>query len=359
MSEPNSAESVPRFSFVVPVFNEEAVLPAFFAAMENVLRRLGAPAEVIVVDDGSRDESAALIRNKAEADPRYRYIGLSRNFGHQIAVTAGLDHTSGSAVTIMDADLQDPPELVLEMIAKWRAGYDIVYAKRAIREGESRFKLKTAKWFYRMVNAMAPVPIPDDVGDFRLVDRAVVEVMRTMREQDRFLRGMFAWVGYKQTSVMFDRPARAAGETKYSLSKMMGLALSGVLGLSDLPLKLVVAGGSLISFCALLYGLAVIVMRFIRSDLVPGWSSIIVITTFLAGLNMLMTGIVGLYVGRIHNQVRMRPLYLVRESLRVPGLEVPASARDFSAVLALPEGRGELGNERSAAPATAAARKAG
>ncbi len=318
----------PRFSFVVPVFNEEAVLPAFFVAMESLLARLGVAAEVILIDDGSRDESAAIIRRKVGSDPRYRFIGLSRNFGHQIAVTAGLDHARGSAVVILDADLQDPPELVLEMIAKWRLGYDIVYARRNVRAGESPFKVKTAKWFYRLVNTMAPVPIPDDVGDFRLVDRAVVEVMRSMREQDRFLRGMFAWVGYRQIGIAFDRPARAAGETKYSLSKMAGLALSGMLGLSDVPLKLVVAGGTIVSFCALLYGLAVIVMRFIRSDLVPGWSSIIVVTSFLAGMNMLMTGIVGLYVGRIHNQVRMRPLYLVRETIRVPELEVQETPRD-------------------------------
>jgi len=329
MSDVNPA--LPRFSFVVPVFNEEAVLPAFFDAMEDLLARLGATAEVIFVDDGSRDESAAIIRKKARSDPRYSYIGLSRNFGHQIAVTAGLDHARGSAVAILDADLQDPPELVLEMIAKWRLGYDIVYARRRARNGESQFKIATAKWFYRLVNAMTPVPIPDDVGDFRLVDRGVVEVMRTMREQDRFLRGMFAWVGYKQASVEFDRPSRVAGETKYSLSKMAALALSGVLGLSDVPLKLVVAGGSFVSCCALLYGLAVVVMRFIRSDLVPGWSSIIVITTFLAGMNMLMTGIVGLYVGRIHNQVRMRPLYLVRESVRVPALEIADTRRDEKA----------------------------
>jgi glycosyltransferase involved in cell wall biosynthesis len=328
MPESTIASAIPRFSFVVPVFNEEAVLPAFFAAMEELLGRLGASAEVILVDDGSRDESAAIIRKRAASDPRYRFIGLSRNFGQQIAVTAGLDHARGSAVAILDADLQDPPELVLEMIAKWRAGYDIVYARRCARKGESRFKRATAKWFYRLVNTMAPVPIPDDVGEFRLVDRAVVDVMCAMREQDRFLRGMFAWVGYKQIGITFDRPSRAAGETKYSLSKMAGLALSGVLSLSDVPLKLVVAGGSLVSLCALLYGVAVIAMRFIRSDLVPGWSSIIVITSFFAGINMLMTGIVGLYVGRIHNQVRMRPLYLVREAVRIPELEVSDSRRD-------------------------------
>ncbi|MBV9330097.1 MAG: glycosyltransferase family 2 protein [Alphaproteobacteria bacterium] len=320
MSFRQLSEPVPRFSFVVPVFNEQDALGLFFAALDPVLESINGLTEVILVDDGSRDESVAIIRQKVESDDRYRFIGLSRNFGQQVAITAGLDHARGSAIVIMDADLQDPPDIVPEMIAFWRQGYDVVNGQRRARDGESQFKTKSASWFYRLLNALAPFAIPDGVGDFRLIDRSVANAIRDMRERDRFLRGMFAWVGYRQTNVTFDRPARSAGKTKYSLAKMIRLAANGLLGFSDAPLRFVVWCGIFVSLCAMAYGFYVIVMKFERADLVPGWSSTMVVTAFLAGMNMLMTGIVGLYVGRIHNQVKMRPLYIVHEARGIPAL---------------------------------------
>lgn len=339
MSRRQTSEPSPRFSFVVPVFNEEEALGAFFLALDPVLDKVSDVAEVILVDDGSRDESASIIRQKVQADDRYRYIGLSRNFGQQVAITAGLDHARGAAIIIMDADLQDPPEIALEMIARWRQGFDVVNAQRAERDGESRFKVKSATWFYRLLNSLTSTVIPGGVGDFRLIDRSVADVIHDMRERDRFLRGMFAWVGYRQTNVVFHRPARSAGETKYSLPKMLRLAFNGLLGFSDAPLRLVVWCGFLVSLCAMVYGLFVIVMKFERADLVPGWSSTIVVTAFLSGINMLMTGIVGLYVGRIHSQVTMRPLYIVRETMHVPDLpdlERKSESENGDAVTCLP-----------------------
>lgn len=309
-----NAEILPRYSLVIPVFNEEAVLPVLLARLDTLLDKLGAPAEVILVDDGSRDGSAQILHAKAQTDTRYRYLALSRNFGHQIAITAGTDRARGQAVIVMDADLQDPPEVVLQMIAKWREGFDIVYAVRTAREGESVFKRLTARLFYRLMGALSSVEIPADVGDFRLIDRAVLDSFRTMRERDRFVRGMFAWMGYRQASVPFRRARRAEGETKYKLGKMLALAMNGVMSFSDAPLRLAIWTGSFVSLLAIAYGIYVILLRLSDPDLVPGWTSIIVIVAFLSGINMLLTGIVGLYVGRIHNEVKERPLYLVRES---------------------------------------------
>lgn len=307
------ADDRPRFSVVIPIFNEEAVLPLLLRRLDALLESFDAPAEAIFVDDGSRDTSSIILKAKAKDDPRYRYIGLSRNFGHQVAITAGMDAATGDAIIVMDGDLQDPPEVVAAMIARWREGYDVVYARRMSREGESAFKKKTAALFYRMLGWISSVRIPNDVGDFRLIDRKVLDAFRSMPERDRFVRGMFAWLGFRQTEVTFHRPPRAAGETKYPFWKMLRLAVNGMIGFSDAPLRLAIWMGLAVSALAGLYGLYVIGLWFTHSDLVQGWSSTIVVVSFLCGMNMLMTGIIGLYVGRIHAEVKRRPLYIVGE----------------------------------------------
>jgi glycosyltransferase involved in cell wall biosynthesis len=303
------------YSFVVPIFNEEAVIPLLLYRLDALLERLDRPAEVVLVDDRSSDTGPIVLAARARSDPRYRYIRLSRNFGHQVAISAGLDAARGAAVIVMDADLQDPPEVVDAMIERWREGYQVVYAKRIRREGESAFKRWTANVFYRIMSRLSSVEIPRDVGDFRLIDRKVLDAFRSMPEQDRFVRGMFAWLGFKQTEVAYERPPRPAGETKYPLSKMVLLAVNGLVGFSDAPLRFVIWAGVGVSSLAMLYGFFVISHWIIGSQLVEGWASTIVVLSLLCGMNMLMTGIVGLYVGRIHAEVKRRPLYVVDETI--------------------------------------------
>jgi dolichol-phosphate mannosyltransferase len=272
----------PVYSLVVPIYNEEAVLPILLRRLDGLLDKLDGPAEAIFVDDGSSDASSIVCEAKARADKRYRYIRLSRNFGHQIAITTGMDRASGDAVIVMDADLQDPPEVVLEMAAKWKEGFDVVYAERLSREGESRFKKWSADLFYRLIGKLSAVEIPRNVGDFRLVDRKVVDCFRTMPERDRFVRGMFAWLGFSQAFVRFHRAPRAAGESKYPFVKMMRLAANGVISFSDAPLRLALWAGMAVSVLAMLYGCWVIVIWASQADLARGWSSSIVVTAFVA-----------------------------------------------------------------------------
>jgi glycosyltransferase involved in cell wall biosynthesis len=304
-----------RYSIVVPVFNEEAVLPMLLRRVGMLMDQLDGPAETIFVDDGSSDCSPIVLQALVRSDPRYRYIGLSRNFGHQVAITAGMDAAAGEAIVVMDADLQDPPEIVGEMIAKWKEGYEVVYARRLSRAGESKFKRATAHLFYKLLGRMSSVAIPADVGDFRLIDRRVLDALRSMPEQDRFVRGMIAWLGFRQTEVAFHRLPRLAGETKYPLLKMVRLAVNGALSFSDAPLRLAIWFGLGVSACALLYGLYVASLWLMDSHLVAGWSSTIIVISFLCGINMLMTGIMGLYIGRIHAEVKRRPLYVVSQTL--------------------------------------------
>lgn len=301
-----------RYSIVIPIYNEEAVLLILLKRLDALLDRgLDGPAEVIFVDDGSSDCSSIILEAKAKADGRYRYLGLTRNFGHQIAITAGMDASTGAAIIVMDADLQDPPEIIGQMIERWKQGFDIVYARRLSREGESAFKRWTAGLFYKLLGRLASIEIPNDVGDFRLIDRKVLEAFRTMPERDRFVRGMFAWLGFKQTEVGFHRPQRAAGKTKYPFWKMLRLALAGFLSFSDVPLRLAIWFGLAVSGLAGLYGLYAIGLGLFSDNVVTGWASTIVVVSFLCGVNMLMTGIVGLYIGRIHAEVKRRPLYVV------------------------------------------------
>lgn len=313
-----AASETPRYSFVIPLFDEELVLPILFHRLGELMARLDGPAEVILVDDGSRDRSGILAAGKAKDDPRFRYVALSRNFGHQIAITAGMDLTRGDAVIVMDADLQDPPEVVLDLVAKWREGWEIVYAQRVSRAGESRLKLVTADLFYRLLGHVTRVAIPRNVGDFRLVDRKAVETFRAMPERDRFVRGMFGWMGFRQTAVPYHRLERAAGETKYSMRKMLRLAFDGIVGFSDAPLRLVLWIGLAVSAAALAYGLYVVALSFLDASLVPGWASLAAILSFLSGVNLITTGVVGLYVGRIHSEVKGRPLYVIGRTVNLP-----------------------------------------
>jgi len=315
----------PVYSLVVPIFNEEAVLPLLLRRLEHVMAELDGPAEVIFVDDGSRDNGPIFLEARARADRRYRLLRLSRNFGHQIAVTSGLAHARGQAVVVMDADLQDPPEVVLQMAAKWREGFEVVYAQRLSRAGESRFKRASASLFYRLIAALSDVDIPRDVGDFRLVDRKALDAFLAMPERDRFVRGMFAWIGFRQAVVPFDRPAREAGETKYSLAKMLKLAASGLVAFSDAPLRAALWLGLAVCGVAAAYALWVVAMWLGGASFARGWSSLVVIITFLGGANLLMTGVLGVYVGRIHAEAKRRPLYFVASAT---GFEAQETVRE-------------------------------
>lgn len=320
--------SAPVYSFVIPLYNEELVLPILFHRLDGLLARLDGPAEVILVDDGSRDASGVFAAGRAKDDPRFRYVGLARNFGHQAAITAGMDLARGQAVIIMDADLQDPPEVVLDLVAKWREGYEVVHAQRVSRAGESPIKLVTARLFYGLLRRLTRVDIPANVGDFRLVDRAALDVFRAMPERDRFVRGMFAWIGFRQAAVPYHRMARAAGETKYPLRRMLRLAFDGIVGFSDAPLRVVLWTGIAVSAAAALYGVAIMITALYDRSYVQGWASIVVILSFLSGLNLMMTGVVGLYVGRSHSEVKGRPLYVIGRTVNVPSAAAQGASPD-------------------------------
>ncbi len=301
----------PVYSLVIPIFNEEAVLPILLHRLDTLLAKLDGPAEVIIVDDGSRDAGSIVAAARARDDSRDRYLALSRNFGHQVAITAGMDVARGDAVIVMDADLQDPPEIVLKLAETWRQGYDIVYAQRLSREGETAFKRWTARMFYRLLRRLTAVDIPENVGDFRLVDRKALDAFKAMPERDRFVRGMFGWMGFRQTAVPFHREARAAGKTHYPLAKMIRLACDGIVSFSDVPLRLALWLGTGVSALALVFGGWVVWEAMHNAGFVAGWASTVVLLSLLSGVNLLMTGVVGLYVGRIHAEVKNRPLYVV------------------------------------------------
>lgn len=310
--------SEPIFSVIVPIFNELENLPLLYERVRNVMDSTGETWELLLVDDGSSDGSTDVIRQLAAQDPRVWPVIFARNFGHQIAVTAGMDYSRGQAVTIIDADLQDPPEVILDLIAKWRQGYQIVYAVRSEREGESWFKLSTASLFYKLIYKITDVKIPLNTGDFRLIDRQALAVINDMRERNRFLRGMGAWVGFKQTGVEYKRHARHAGQTHYPLKKMMQLALNAVTGFSTYPLKLLNYGGIfLIGLSVLLLILYLMLAAFNRVDLsyvLATWLSLI----FLSGVLLLGMGVLGEYIGRSYDEAKGRPLYIVAEGPEEP-----------------------------------------
>ncbi|WP_309694773.1 glycosyltransferase family 2 protein [Armatimonas sp.] len=307
-------------SLVFPIFNEEAVLPVLIARLEALLPTLelnGDQIEVLFINDGSRDGSLGQLRELVQTRSWVRVLSFSRNFGHQVAVTAGMHHARGAAVVLLDADLQDPPELLPEMIRLWRdEGWEVVYGKRRSREGETAFKLLTAAIFYKTLQRLTSVAIPENTGDFRLMDRKVVDALNTMGEQHRFLRGMAAWVGFKQHALEYDRPARAAGETKYPFRKMFKLAMDAITGFSYAPLKLSRDLGIFIALAAIAYGVVQAARYAIApNSFEPGWTSIIVVLSLLSGVQLVTLGLIGEYIGRIYDEVKGRPLYLLSEKL--------------------------------------------
>ena len=304
----------PTFSFILPIFNEEQTLPELYRRMGELLSQLKEPAEVILIDDGSRDRSYALCVEIAGQDPRFKVIHFSRNFGHQIAITAGMDFALGKAVVIMDADLQDPPEVVLEMVSRWREGYEVVYAVRDERQGESFFKQITAKWFYRLLGRLTDISIPNDTGDFRLVDRKALDAFKALREGNRYVRGMFSWVGFKQIGVHYVRHERFAGETKYPFRKMFRFATDAVLSFSNIPLRLALNIGFVVSGLSFVVGIGTILVKSLGFFTVPGWTSTVMIVAFMGGFQLMVLGILGEYISRIYDEVKQRPLYVVRST---------------------------------------------
>ena len=303
----------PTFSIVAPVFNEVEILPELHRRIRQVMDSLGEPWELILVDDGSSDGSTEAITSLAAQDAHVRPVLFVRNFGHQIAATAGLDHSLGEAVVIIDADLQDPPEVIRELAAKWREGYEVVFAVRAEREGETWFKRTTASLFYRIIYRITDVRIPLDTGDFRLLDRAVVDTLNRMRERHRFLRGMAAWVGFRQIGVPYHRAARFAGQTKYPFKKMLRLALNAITGFSYFPLQIATYLGFL---CAGLSALAIpviVALRLAGSQAFFGQATTLIAVLFLGGVQLISLGILGEYIGRIYDEAKGRPLYIARE----------------------------------------------
>lgn len=302
-----------ELSIISPVFNEEAVLMAFYERTSRVMQQMTCTCELIFVNDGSSDKSLSLIRELAKLDSRVKYVSFSRNFGHQVAVSAGLDHCSGDAVVIIDADLQDPPELIPRLYERYKEGFQVVYARRNSRSGESVMKKLTAGIFYRLLSKSTNVNIPVDTGDFRIFDKRIAEVLRKMPEQQKFIRGQIAWAGFSQTYILYDRDERLAGQTGYTYRKMFRLAIDGITSFSNLPLKFATVTGfivSLITFVIILYTLY---SRFVIRDYVPGWTSIMLAVLFIGGVQLICIGIIGEYISRISDNVRNRPLYIVEE----------------------------------------------
>jgi len=323
----------PILSLVLPIYNEEAIIPEIDRRLKAFLSDLsgqaevggdtgsgvGARWEVIFVDDGSKDGSLALLKQLAAAEPRYKILSLSRNFGHQMAITAGLDRADGEAVVVMDADLQDPPEVVRQMLAKWRQGFDVVFGVRSHRHGETAFKRLTAAIYYRLLRGMlGGASIPIDAGDFRLMSRPVVLTLRALREQHRFVRGLVWWVGFRQTAVSYERPGRFAGETKFPLRKMLHFAIDGITSFSTVPLRMAIWFGILAGLVAMGGGVWALWEKLYGTGVVKGWTTIMILVGLGSSAQLLMTGILGEYVGRIYEEVKRRPLYVVQEEVNLP-----------------------------------------
>ena len=303
----------PRYSVVIPVYNEEEALSELGARLTAVMGRLDGPAEVILVDDGSRDGSLEAIRALSERDPRFRGVELSRNFGHQVAITAGMDLAVGDAVVVMDADLQHPPEVIEELVTRWQAGYEVVYAVRADRAGEPRLKRVTARLFYRALARLADVDVPENAGDFRLVDRRALDAFRSLRETNRYVRGMFSWIGFRQTGVPYRYEARVGGSSKYTMKRMSQLAGYALTSFSSAPLRVALHLGFVVASLSILAGVAAVIANLAGAFTVPGWTSLVFVTSFLGGVQLSILGVVGVYLSRVYEEVKNRPLYIVRE----------------------------------------------
>ncbi|MCY8686921.1 glycosyltransferase family 2 protein [Bacillus spizizenii] len=303
-----------QYSVVVPVYNEELVIHETYQRLKEVMDQTKENYELLFVNDGSKDHSIEILREHSLLDPRVKIIDFSRNFGHQIAITAGMDYAQGNAIVVIDADLQDPPELILDMIEKWREGYEVVYAVRTKRKGETFFKKQTAALFYRLLSSMTDIDIPIDTGDFRLMDRKVCDEMKRLKEKNPFVRGLVSWVGFKQTAVEYVRDERLAGETKYPLKKMLKLSMDGITTFSHKPLKLASYAGMLMSGAGFLYMFIVLYLKLFTDSTITGWSSLIVIQLLFSGIVLLILGMIGESIGRIYDEAKDRPLYIVQKS---------------------------------------------
>ena len=309
---PKQRPADPLLSVVCPVYDEEETIDVFYRRVKSALE--GLRHEIVFVNDGSADRSAEILRGICAADRDTKLLDLSRNFGHQLAITSGIDHAAGDAVVVIDSDLQDPPEVIVRMLERWRDGYDVVYGVRSQRAGESRMKLTTAKTFYRLLNRLSDTPLPLDAGDFRLMDRSAVDALRELREENRYIRGMVSWVGFDQVGLPYERDARYAGETKYPLRRMLRLATDAVTSFSERPLRLAFALGTLITVIALALVLWFVVAKIIDpSESVPGYTSLMVVVLFFGGIQLLSIGLLGEYVGRIYRESKERPLYVVAD----------------------------------------------
>ncbi|MDZ5609952.1 glycosyltransferase family 2 protein [Bacillus pseudomycoides] len=304
-------------SIIVPMYFEEEVAQECYNCLKSVTLQNNINYEFVFVNDGSTDRTMEILKGISAKDPRAKIVNFARNFGHQIAVTAGIDVAKGDAIVIIDADLQDPPEVIPELIAKWEEGYEVVYAKRKQRNGETWFKLVTAKYFYRFLNYMSDMDIPKDTGDFRLIDRKVADVFKQMTERNRFVRGMMSWIGFRQTYIEYERDERFAGETKYPLKKMIKFASDGIIAFSTKPLRMVMTLGLisvLISIAVLIYS---VIVKIIGQDIQTGWASLMVAITFFSGMQLLGLGIVGQYIARIYDESKNRPIYVVKETVNI------------------------------------------
>jgi glycosyltransferase involved in cell wall biosynthesis len=301
-------------SVVIPIYNEEKNIPLLFERLKKALENTGQPFELIYVNDGSKDQSIAVIKGLAQNHSFVKFINFSRNFGHQIAVSAGLDLCKGTEVVIIDADGQDPPELIPELYKKLNEGYEIVYAKRKSRKGESALKLLTARWFYKILAKLTSIDIPMDTGDFRIIHRKVVDQINKMPEKQKFLRGQMAWVGFRQTFVEYDRDERMSGDTGYTFRKMFRLAMDGITSFSNFPLRVATISGFACAFIGFFLIIYTLYSRYVLKDYEPGWSSLMITIVFIGGIQLIGIGIIGEYISRIYDNIRNRPLYIVDET---------------------------------------------
>jgi glycosyltransferase involved in cell wall biosynthesis len=306
-------------SIVVPMYNEQEVFHSLFRELEETLSKLDVVYEIICVDDGSKDKTRELLLAKTQQDPRVKAVFLSRNFGKEAAMTAAIDYASGDAVIPIDADLQDPPELIGQMLEKWREGFDVVYAKRVSRATDTPMKRNTAGLFYRVFNMLSEIPIPENVGDYRLMDRRVVEAIKRLPEKDRFMKGLFCWPGFSNTSIEFERPERAEGETKFNYWKLWNFALNGITSFSSFPVRLGVYLGLIVSAVAFVYGVIIMLKTLFTGVDVPGYASLMVVVLFLGGIQLFFLGLLGEYIGRIYKEVKNRPIYMVDKILGFDG----------------------------------------
>ena len=303
-----------RISLLIPAYNEQEVLPKLLPRLDALASAVtNYDFEFLFVNDGSSDDTLSLIQHYAKSDPRISYVNLSRNFGKEVAMLAGFDHARGDAVVIIDADLQDPPELIPEMIRYWEQGYDDVFAKRKSRAGESVLKKKTSAWYYKILQNSTRIPIQVDTGDFRLLDRRCIDALKQFRESERYTKGMFSWIGFRKKEIMYDRDPRAAGETKWNYPKLINLAIDGITSFTTAPLRISAYVGGLVSFAAFVYILYLLIRPFFGVPTVPGYASTLAVILFLGGLQLLSLGIIGEYIGRIFNETKQRPAYFVEE----------------------------------------------